>query len=63
MEKGDKTSPSIILAGRALFVKMFITLEPRYAFCSFFECHFIYFNSSFLFVSSFFYSFFNTYVD
>ena len=28
MQKGDEASPSIILAGRALLVKMFITLEP-----------------------------------
>ena len=32
MKKGDKASPSIILAGRALLVKMLITLEPRVAF-------------------------------
>ena len=28
MQNGDETSPSIILAGRALLVKMLITLEP-----------------------------------
>ena len=28
MQKGDKASPSIILACRALLVKMLITLEP-----------------------------------
>ena len=27
MKKGDKASPNIILAGQALLVKMFITLE------------------------------------
>ena len=27
MQKGDEASPSIILAGRALLVKMLITLE------------------------------------
>ena len=27
-EKNDKVSPSIILAGRALLLKMLITLEP-----------------------------------
>ena len=29
MKKGDKASPSIILAGQALLVKMLITLEPH----------------------------------
>ena len=29
MKKGDDASPSIILAGRALLVKMLITLEPH----------------------------------
>ena len=29
MKKGDKASPSIILAGRALLVKMLKTLEPH----------------------------------
>ena len=29
MIKGDRASTSIILAGRALLVKMLITLEPR----------------------------------
>ena len=29
MEKGDKDSPSIILAGRALLVNMLITLDPH----------------------------------
>ena len=28
MKRSDKSSPSIILAGRALLVKMLITLEP-----------------------------------
>ena len=28
MKKGDKASPNIILAGRALLMKMLITLEP-----------------------------------
>ena len=28
MKQGDEASPSIILAGRALLVKMLITLEP-----------------------------------
>ena len=37
MQKGDEASPSIILAGRALLVKMLITLEPRGAFGSNFE--------------------------
>ena len=32
MQNGDKATPSIILAGRALFMKMLITLEPRGAF-------------------------------
>ena len=34
MQNGDEASPSIILAGQALFVKMLITLEPRGAFGS-----------------------------
>ena len=29
MQKGDEASESIILAGRALLVKMIITLEPH----------------------------------
>ena len=29
MQKGDEASPSIILAGRALLVKMLINLEPH----------------------------------
>ena len=29
VKKGDEASPSIILAGRALLVKMLITLEPH----------------------------------
>ena len=37
MKKGDEASPSIILAGRALVVKMHITLEPCCAFGSKFE--------------------------
>ena len=32
MQNDDEASPSIILAGQALFVKMPITLEPRGAF-------------------------------
>ena len=32
MNKDDKASPSIILAGRAILVKMLITLEPPGAF-------------------------------
>ena len=32
MEKDDEATPSIILAGRAILVKMHITLEPRGAF-------------------------------
>ena len=34
MEKGDQASPSIILAGRALLVKMLITFEPHGIFVS-----------------------------
>ena len=34
MQKGDEASPSIILAGRALLVKMIITLEPHGEFGS-----------------------------
>ena len=34
MQNGDEASPSIILAGRALLVKMLITLEPHGIFAS-----------------------------
>ena len=34
MQKGDEASPSIILAGRALLVKMLINLEPHGIFGS-----------------------------
>ena len=34
MQKGDEVSPNIILAGRALLVKMLITLEPHGIFGS-----------------------------
>ena len=43
MRKCDEASPSIILVGRALLVKMLITLEPRYAFGSNFEYFFSFF--------------------
>ena len=33
-EKYDEASPSIILAGQALLVKMLITFEPHGIFCS-----------------------------
>ena len=36
MKKGDKASPSIILAGRALLVKMVITLGPHGIFYLYF---------------------------
>ena len=39
MKKGDEASPSIIFAGRALLVKMLITLEPDGIFGS----NFVYF--------------------
>ena len=42
MKKGDESSPSIILASRALLVKMLITLEPRYAFGSIYEYFFFF---------------------
>ena len=45
MKKGDQASPSITLAGRALLVKMLITLEQRYTLGSNFE----YFFFAFLF--------------
>ena len=32
MQNGDEASPSTIFAGRALFMKMLITLQPRGAF-------------------------------
>ena len=38
MQNGDKASPSSILAGQALLVKMFITLEP----CGSFGSNFLY---------------------
>ena len=34
MKIGDEASPSIILAARALLVKMLITVEPHCIFCS-----------------------------
>ena len=34
MQSGDRASPSIILVGRALLMKMFITLELCGLFCS-----------------------------
>ena len=34
MQNGDEDSPSIILAGRALLVKMLITIEPHGIFGS-----------------------------
>ena len=36
MQNGEEASPSIILAGRALLVKMLITLEPNGIFASIF---------------------------
>ena len=41
MKKGDEASPSIMLVGRALLVKMLITLKPRYAFGSNFDFFFV----------------------
>ena len=38
MQNGDKASPSINFAGRALLVKMLITLEPHGIFSSNFAC-------------------------
>ena len=52
-EKGDEASSSIILAGRALLVKMLITPEPRYAFCSHFDFFFFFPYSSFFYFLSF----------
>ena len=37
MIKGDKASPRVILAGRALLVEMLIPFEPYYAVGSNFE--------------------------
>ena len=53
MKKCDEASPSIILAGQALLVKMIITLEPHGIF-----------GSNFVTFSSFFVLFllWNTYV-
>ena len=55
MKKGNEASTSIILAGRALLVKMLITLEPCYAFGSNFEYFFfsffiLFFSFLFLFI-------------
>ena len=50
MKKGDEASPSIILAGRALLVKMLITLEPRYAFGLNYEYFFFLFFFFFFFL-------------
>ena len=36
MQNSDEASPSIILAGQALIVKMLITLEPQGIFGSYF---------------------------
>ena len=62
MKKGDEASPSIILAGRALLMKMLITLEPDYAFGPNFEYFFffLFFFNFFLFFVIFclFFSFF-----
>ena len=44
MKKGDEALPSIILAGRALLVKMLITLEPHGIFGS--NCILMYFNTA-----------------
>ena len=55
--KGDEASPSIILAGRALLVKMLINIEPF--FCFFFICLFFIF---LLFLNYFFLFFLNTFV-
>ena len=52
MPKGGEASPSIILAGRALLVKMIITFEPRYAFGSNIEYFFVFFYL-FIFLSFF----------
>ena len=62
MRKGDKVSPCIILAGPALLIIMFITLEPSYAIGSNVE-YFFFFLSFFSFVSfvSFFPHFFSFY--
>ena len=43
MQNGDEASPSIILAGRALLVKMLITLEPHGIFGSKFVYYYIIF--------------------
>ena len=41
MQNGDEASPSIILAGQAILVKMLITLEPHDVF----ESNFVYYCS------------------
>ena len=60
MKKGDEASPSTILAGQALLLKM-LSLEPRYAFGSNFETLFLFIFFKFLFIFLlfiFFYFFF-----
>ena len=67
MKKGDDASPCIILAGRALLVKMLITLEPHGIFGSNFVylciltkngCYFLPFSLLLLFyIFSFFFIF------
>ena len=57
MQNGDEVSASIILAGRALWMKMLITLEPRYARGSNFEYFFFLFSHFLIF-----FFFLNTYV-
>ena len=61
MQNGNESSPSIIFAGRALLLKMLITLELRYALGSDFEYFFFFsfFIFFFIFLSFFYLSFFS----
>ena len=47
-EEDDAASPSIILAGRALLVKMLITLEPLFFLFFFFFAFFAFFFNTFV---------------
>ena len=57
-KKDDEASPSIILAGRALLVKMLITLEPRYALVQILNNFFFFYIYLFYYFFHFFFFFF-----
>ena len=60
MKQDDEASPCIILDGRALLVKMRITLEPGYAFGSNFEYFYLFLFCCFF--PGFFFNFFYFYL-